>query len=246
MNKHRVIIVDDEIDACEGLQVLLANQDDLAVVSVCRNGTEAVRAINQHQPDLVFLDIQMPGLNGFEVLDQVKLDQWPAIIFTTAFDEYALHAFEVHALDYLQKPFTDERFYDALEHARQRMVKEPVTSQKVLLSPEQVDPVENRLRLKSGGTIYLLDYDEVIWLEGFDYYIKVHTADRFYLVRDSLKRIIQRLPESFKQVHKSSIVNKRHIRAIEPRSRGAYELSLSHGKTVVLSRNYREQLADWL
>ena len=243
LTKISTLIADDELDACEGLQLLLSADAEIQVVSICRNGSEAVRSINQLKPDLVFLDIQMPGSNGFEVLEQLSYRP-PAIVFVTAYDEYALNAFEVHALDYLQKPFSDKRFYDMLSHVKQQLIKK---------EPKDLSEIENsletlpdKLKIKSSGITYLLNYDELLHIEGYDYYIKVHTGDQFYLVRESLKKLLERLPEQFRQVHKSNIINVQHLRSLEPRSRGAYELTLSNGKLIAASRNYRDRLTDFL
>jgi len=243
LNKISTIIADDELDACEGLQLLLSRDEDIAVLSVCRNGREAVQSINLHKPDLVFLDIQMPAYNGFEVLDKLTYTP-PAIVFITAYDEYALTAFEVHALDYLQKPFSDERFYDMLSHVKQQLSTGATASFSAL--DEQLEPLQNKLKIKSSGKIHWLDYDEVLQIEGFDYYIKVHLKDRFLLVRESLKRLLERLPAGFRQVHKSNIININHVRSLEPRNRGGFELTLSNGQTVASSRHYRSQIAEML
>lgn len=247
MTKIRTIIVDDEPDACEGLQLLLEAHEDMLVIETCHNGKEAVEAINKLKPDMVFLDIQMPGLNGFQVLERLDPKHCPSVVFVTAYDEYALHAFEVHALDYLQKPFTDERFEDALRHVKQRLQQpENTRVSNWLKSEEKVEPLADKLRIKTSGKIFFLNYAEVFCLQGFDYYIKVHSADRFYLVRESLKQVLQRLPDQFVQVHKSSIINLDHLREMEPRARGTYEITLANGQRVLMSRNYRDQLSDFL
>lgn len=243
LTKISTIIVDDELDACQGLQLLLAADKDIAVVSVCRNGREAIRAIDQLQPDLIFLDIQMPGFNGFEVLDQLSFRP-PAIVFITAYDEYALNAFEVHALDYLQKPFSDDRFYDMLRHAKRQLQQSESTAYTPI--ENSMEALPDKLRIKSSGTTYLFDYQEILHIEGYDYYIKVHTAEKCYLVRESLKKLLRRLPKQFRQVHKSNIINIEHLKSLEPRSRGTYELTLSNGRQVSASRSHRDQIMDFL
>lgn len=243
LTKISTLIADDELDACEGLQMLLSADEDIQVVSICRNGSEAVRSINQHKPDLVFLDIQMPGGNGFEVLDQLSYRP-SAIVFVTAYDEYALNAFEVHALDYLQKPFSDERFYDMLSHVKQQLQKQEFKDLSTI--ENSLEALPNKLKIKSSGITYLLNYEELLHIEGYDYYIKVHTVSQSYLVRESLKKLLERLPKQFRQIHKSHIINTQHLRSLEPLSRGAYELTLSNGKLVAASRNYRHQLVDFL
>ncbi len=243
MTNLRTIIIDDEIDACEGLQLLLSGQDGLQVISVCRNGREAVEAINRLRPDLIFLDIQMPGLNGFEVLENLEPGNLPLVIFITAYDEYALNAFEVHALDYLQKPFTDERFFQALAYAKERINSGSGQNLQGLLEAPQLSPSPaGKLKIRASGKIHFLDFKELIRLQGFDYYIKVYFQKEVYLVRESLKCILERLPEQFIRVHKSHIINLNQLRSMEPLSRGNYEVTLSNGDKVVMSKSYRHQL----
>ncbi len=243
LTKLRTIVIDDEIDACEGLQLLLSDQEDIQVVSVCRNGREAVAAINRLTPDLIFLDIQMPGLNGFEVLERLESARLPAVIFVTAYDEFALNAFEVHALDYLQKPFTDERFFQALDYARERIESGITQDITQLVAPSEPTPAPSgKLKIKASGKIHFLAYESLTRLEGFDYYIKVHHEQQVYLVRESLKGIIGRLPEQFVRIHKSNIININHLQSLEPLSRGNYEVTLSTGDKLLMSKTYREQL----
>lgn len=244
----RVIIVDDEIDACEGLATLLAADQSIELAAICRNGKEAVAAIQAHRPDVLFLDIQMPGMNGFEVIQQLDIAFLPFIIFTTAFDEFALDAFRVHALDYLLKPFTDDRFYDALAHAKRALVQKQsgqyAAKLKSLLqdwTPDTVSPppISTRLLLRSSGKTHFLAYEQVVWVEGFDYYLKVHEATHFHLVRESLKHLLTRLPAHFIRIHKSTIINTHHLLELEPASRGNCRLLLSNGKTLLMSKKYR-------
>lgn len=247
MIKLRTIIIDDEIDACEGLQLLLSDQKDVRVVSICRNGREAVEAINRLKPDLIFLDIQMPGFNGFEVLENLEPGTMPLVIFVTAYDEYALDAFEVHALDYLQKPFTDERFFQALAYARERIKSGTGQDIRQLLETPSFTPAPaGKLKIKASGKIHFLDFNELIRLQGFDYYIKVYFLEEVYLVRESLKNIQKRLPDQFVRIHKSHIVNLNHLRSLEPLSRGNYEVTLSTGDKVLMSKSYRDQLKELL
>lgn len=247
MAKIKTIIIDDEIDACEGLQLLLSDQADIQIVSVCRNGREAVKAIDRLKPELVFLDIQMPGLNGFEVLENLDSGLLPAVIFVTAYDEYALNAFEVHALDYLQKPFTDERFYQALDYARERIKTGLDDGIKSLLHQSTIKHApEGKLKLKASGKIHFIDYQNITRIEGFDYYIKVHAAARVYLVRESIKNMVQRLPEQFVRVHKSNVINLNHLVSLEPLSRGNYQVTLCTGDKLMMSKTYRDQLKTLL
>jgi two-component system LytT family response regulator len=246
LTKISTIIVDDEIDACEGLQLLLSGQEDIEVVSICRNGREAISSIRKHQPHLVLLDIQMPGFNGFEVLEQLDQQTLPAVIFVTAYDEYALDAFRVHALDYLQKPFTDERFFQALDYARRRLNADNEKLRTLLEKPASSKAPAGKLKIKASGKIHFIDHQQLLRIEGFDYYIKVHTADKMYLVRESLKGILSRLPEPFVRTHKSTVINLEHLASLEPLSRGNYEATLSDGSKVLMSKSYRDQLSELL
>lgn len=247
----KVIIVDDEIDACEGLAALLADDESIELAAICRNGKEALVAIRDDRPDLLFLDIQMPGMNGFEVIQQLHVAPLPFIIFTTAFDEFALDAFRVHALDYLLKPFTDERFYDALDHAKrvlaQKQSGQYASKLKSLLQDWKPDtdtvsppPIPARLLIRSSGKTHFLAHEQVVWVEGFDYYLKVHEVTHFHLVRESLKHLLTRLPAHFIRIHKSTIINTHHLLELEPASRGNCHLLLSNGKRLLMSKKYRE------
>lgn len=224
-------------------------------MAVCSNGLEAIVAVQTHSPDLLFLDIQMPQVNGFEVLNSLASEHRPAVIFTTAYDEYTLKAFEVHAIDYLLKPFTDERFYQALNHAKQLLKSQAATNLQTLLqaqpSPtadhnvvlrENEQPLGDKLIVKADGRVHFVPYPKIIWIEAYDYYVKVHVKDRYFLLRDSLKHIAQTLPaDQFIRIHKSSIVNVQHIASLAPQEHGSdYQLTLTNGVIVRSSRSYRD------
>ncbi len=249
------IIVDDEPEAREGVALLLEDDPDTDVVAVCANGLEAIRAIKEFAPDLLFLDIQMPQVNGFEVLNSLTPEQCPAVIFTTAYDEYTLKAFKVHAIDYLLKPFTDERFYQALNHAKQLLRNQATTSLQPLLQAqpsatvdhntllrENKRTVNDKLVVKSDGRVHFVPHSDIIWVEAYDYYVKIHVRDRYFLLRDSLKHIEQTLPtDQFVRIHKSSIVNRRYVEALLPQEHGSeFAVVLRHGPTLRSSRSYRE------
>jgi len=248
------IIVDDESEAREGVELLLSKDKDISVVAVCKNGLEALKMINSLRPTLVFLDIQMPQINGFEVLNSLAPDCIPNVIFVTAFDQYAVQAFQLHAIDYLLKPFTDERFYDCLNHAKQRLYQQSYQgllneySEEHAADKDQVihaslSGLEQKMIIKSEGKIHFIEYSEVRWIEAFDYYIKVHIANRFFLVRESMKSMEQKLAElSFVRVHKSSIVNLEYILELEPYFNGEYFIKLKGGEKLKLSRTYRKNL----
>ncbi|WP_436516357.1 LytR/AlgR family response regulator transcription factor [Ekhidna sp. To15] len=243
------LIIDDEIEAREGLTLLLERESDFKLIGTSRDGEEAEQQIRSLKPDLVFLDVQMPGKNGFEVLASLAPDEIPFVVFISAYDEYALDAFRVHALDYIQKPFTDHRFAECLDHVRAELENRSLRSleglknlMKELQNHSEGNPEKHQLKFRSSGKIYFMDTDDIIWVEGFDYYIKVHTKEKFYLVRESLSRIIDQLPLEFIRIHKSTIINKNHLISLEPLSRGNYQAELKNGKQLVMSKTYKDKL----
>ncbi|MDN5204156.1 LytTR family DNA-binding domain-containing protein [Fulvivirgaceae bacterium BMA10] len=265
MNKIRTIIVDDEKEAREGLNLLLEADHDIEIVTTCKNGLEAISAIDELKPDLIFLDIQMPGVNGFEVLNSISITPLPAVVFVTAYDQYSLKAFEIHAIDYLLKPFTDERFFSALEFAKQHIrnrklenvndqlknllahYKEEIKFDKesaVLNESASGNKIFNdRLIIKADGKIVFVPLGEIIWIEAYDYYIKIHVADRFYLVRDSMKKMENTLPSNqFIRIHKSSVINLDYITELVPHFNNEYIVKLSNGKALKVSRSYKDKL----
>ncbi len=265
MQKIKVIIVDDEQEAREGIQFLMDKLEAFEVVGVCKNGIDAIESINLKQPDLILLDIQMPGVNGFEVLNSITLDPLPGVMFITAYDEFALKAFEVHALDYLLKPFTDNRFMEALSRSKSFLAKKHMgetpknvkhllnefddqlidkESNQMLEAPTESKKIFNdRLIIKADGKIHFIPLKEIVWIQAFDYYVKVHVDKQFYLVRESLKKMESSLPNNdFLRVHKSSIVNINFIKELIPHFNNEYIINLANGEKVKTSRNYKEKL----
>ncbi|MGK7389683.1 MAG: LytR/AlgR family response regulator transcription factor [Candidatus Cyclobacteriaceae bacterium M2_1C_046] len=256
-NKISCLIVDDEKEAREGLALLVHDIENLELIDTCRNGIEAIDRINEFKPDLLLLDIQMPHIDGFEVLKHSKFTP-PAVIFITAYDQYALKAFEVHAVDYLLKPFTDERFYEALKKAIEKIrYRNKETSLDALLQETEkyrqhkdaiiFDKKENKDRvvIKSEGKIHFVPVAEVIWIEAYDYYIKVHVKGRFFLVRETMKNMESKLPgDLFIRIHKSYIVNFKHIQRIEAGSDP--KVILSSGESLNISRTYKPLLLEKL
>ena len=254
IDKLTTIIVDDEPEAREGIALLLADDPEVEVVAVCANGLEAIEAVKDHAPDLLFLDIQMPQVSGFEVLNSLSPEQRPAVVFTTAYDEYTLQAFEVHAIDYLLKPFTDERFFRSLNHARQLIrAQQPSalpallqhqakTADEPTLIQEENPATKDKLVVKADGRVHFVAYADIIWVEAYDYYVKVHVSDRYFLLRDSLKHLEQRLPtDQFVRIHKSSIINRRYVEALLPQEHGSeFAVVLRNGPTLRSSRSYRD------
>ena len=260
MQKIKTIIVDDEAEAREGIALLLQNDNDVEIICICKNGIEAIDAINDYHIDLMFLDIHMPVVDGFEVIKSVEQHRLPKIIFTTAFDEHALKAFEVHALDYLLKPFTNERFYESLEQAkmviahhkiqneRQELIK--IISDKNIKDSEDPELIHhagsnemNRLIVKESGRIHFIELGDIIWIEAYDYYVKIHVHGRIHLLRKSMKKLEDILPKDhFVRVHKSSIVNFQYIKKINLIGNGEYEIQLVTADLVKVSRSYKNSI----
>jgi two-component system, LytTR family, response regulator len=236
MKPIRTIIVDDEPLARENLMLRLRDLAGCEVVAQCSGGRDALRAIDQHQPDVLFLDIQMPDLDGFEVVNQIPADQMPVIVFVTAFDHYALEAFKVHALDYLLKPFSNERFETAWGHAREQVLR---------LRQDQNHPLPcaGRLVVKTGGRISFLKVDDIDWIEANGDYAKIHCGQRSYLLRKTLNELTARLGAGgFSRISRSVIVNQDRICELAPLNKGEYRVELNGGTRLKLTRSYRSQL----
>ena len=253
MGQIRAIIVDDERPARRRLRELLEKRSEIAILAECLNGEEAVRRIREAQPDLLFLDIQMPGLDGFGVVGQIGSAQMPATIFVTAYDQYALKAFEACALDYLLKPFSDERFERSLARVLSfvRTQQREEFSNRVLSLLEHVRPKPleatpaplDCLMIKNGGRILFLRVEEIDWIEAAGVYVQVHTAGKTWLHRFSLGELEARLdPRQFLRIHRSTIVNRQKVRELQPHSHGDFLLVLRDGTELKLSRGYRQKV----
>lgn len=251
MTKIKCLLVDDEPVALEGLKFMCAKYDQLEVVGTCSNGVEAIDSIRKLQPDLILLDIQMPKLNGIEVLTSLEAPL-PNVIFITAYDEFAIKAFELNAIDYLLKPFTDERFDQAIEKV---MAKGAVDFSSLINShkksadkgPDVRHQDEQRMVIKIDGKVYFIPKSEIICFEAYDYYVKIHTHDRFYLVRDTMKHLEDQLmPEQFMRTHKSYIVNKRYVHALTKLSAGNYALELDQDHQAKISRSKLNEVKAWV
>ncbi len=253
--KIRTLIVDDEPLARRNLRLLLENDPQIEILDECRNGREAVKAINAMSPDLIFLDIQMPEMDGFDVLERVGTEQIQAIIFVTAFDQYALKAFDVHALDYLLKPFDDEGFAHALRRAKTQIEAREINrlskrllalldervSQRASSSREQ--DYLKRLMIKVSGRVVLLKVDEIDFIEADGNYAKLHVGKKAHLLREKMHDLEQRLdPARFVRIHRSVIVNLDRIKEMHPHFNGDYVVVLNDGRQLRLSRTRRENL----
>jgi two-component system LytT family response regulator len=256
-----VLIVDDEPLAREGVVLLLAKEDEFTVIGESANGSEAIRAILSLKPDLVFLDIKMPKVNGFDVVNAVGPENMPPVIFLTAYDEYAIEAFNTHAVDYLLKPIDKVRFKESLNHARDHILKnaiskrseqltelltqtEGLTSQPLKKKTHQTEQeTKERLVIRSNGHVYLLTSEDIYWIEAEGDYVSVHTPQKSHLVRETMKIMEARLSEQgFQRVHRSCIVNLAYVRELISSENGDYQIVLRDNTRVKLSRNYRDTL----
>ena len=247
MNAWRAVIVDDEPPARQTLRMLLAREKDFLVVAECGHGREAIEAIAAERPDVLFLDVRMPGLDGFDVLREIGADAVAAVVFVTAYDRYAARAFERHAVEYLLKPFTDERFADVVEHVRRRLRERAFAAlgERLpgVLAETMARADRRQLVIKDGSRTHVVAEADIAWVEAEDYYIAIHAHGRRILARESLKQIEERLdPEVFARVHRSAIVNTRWIRAIEPVASGDQRLVLTDGTVLRVSRTHRAAL----
>ena len=249
--KIRTIIADDEELARRGLRALSQRCEDLELICECRNGREAVDAIHQHRPDLVFLDVQMPGKTGFDVISAIADGQRPHIVFVTAYDKFALQAFEVHALDYLLKPVNEERFDAAVARVREAMshatdnaiaqrVREVAADLQVAPSPSIASTVD-RLPIKANdGRIIVLRLADIDWIEADRDYVSVHVGGKTWLMRETIAAVELRLALSgFVRIHRSALVNAERVKELRPRDKGEYTVVLNNGTELKLTRNYR-------
>jgi two-component system LytT family response regulator len=252
MKKFKVLVADDEPLARERLTTLLAQEPDVELVGPARDGEEAITAIHDDSPDLVFLDVQMPQMNGFDVIEAVGSDKMPLVIFVTAYDQHALKAFQVRALDYLLKPFDRERFTDALQRARKQLERDENgdLGRRLLALVKDLrrdQPRSDRLVVKSGGRLFFLRTDEIDWVEAAGNYVRLHVGPASHLLRETMNAIEGRLdPEKFFRIHRSRIVNMERIQELQPWLNGEYAVLLRTGTRLTLSRGYREKLQDRL
>lgn len=250
--KIRTLLVDDEALARERLRSLLRGEPDLELIGECADGAEAVTAIERDQPDLVFLDVQMPELDGFDVLATAKPARPPVIIFTTAYSEHALRAFEVHALDYLLKPFDRDRLQVAVQRAREhlRLARTQALNEKLNALLADIRPPGqkvDRLVVKSGSRVVLIRTTDIDWIESADNYVNIHVGAESHLLRETMAALEARLdPRQFMRISRSTIVNLDRVKELQPMFHGDYVVILRNGTRLNLSRNYREKLQQLL
>lgn len=246
--KIRTLIVDDEQLARERLRQLLESQPEIELIGECADGNEAVATIQREAPDLVFLDVQMPELDGFGVLQAIEPERAPVIVFVTAHDKFALKAFEVHAVDYLLKPFDRERFKKALSRALERVKhqeqKGPDPAQAALLAEMKppAKPLE-RLPIKTGGRVIFVKLADIDYIESAHNYVELHVEKQSHLLRETLNAIEVRLPQDkFVRISRSTIVNIERVKELQPLFYGEYTVTLQNGTRLTLSRRYRDKL----
>ena len=244
----RVLVVDDEPLAREKICGMAADDPDIRVVAECSNGAEAIEAVQTMRPDLILLDVQMPEVGGFAVLEALK-DEWlPPVIFITAYDHYAVRAFEFHALDYLLKPFDRERFQTAIERAKRQIRRDSGARMdaRILALLEEMRETprySERLVVKTGGRVFFLNTDEIDWVEAEGNYVSIHTGKKSYLLRETITSLESQLdPKEFVRIHRSAIVRLDRIKELQPWSHGEYHVLLQDGTRLTLSRSYREKL----
>jgi len=262
----RTILVDDESLAIQGLALRLETHGDVEIVETCSNGREAIRAIKTHKPDLVFLDIQMPGFDGFSVVQGLMEVEPPLFIFVTAYSDHAIRAFEAQAVDYLMKPVEEGRLADALDRVRQRLgekrqVQEAEKLREVLaeVAPQAMNdfnseddaPSSNRfeklINIKDRGQIFRVDVDSIERIDAAGDYMCIYTADNSLILRETMKDLEKRLdPRNFQRVHRSTIVNLSQVRQVKPHTNGECFLVLESGAQVKVSRSYRDVVARFV
>ncbi len=241
----QAIIVDDEELARQRIRDLLEERPDIEVSAECRNGATAIEAIRRYDPDLVFLDVQMPDVDGFGVIENIGAEKMPPVIFVTAFDKYALDAFESNAVDYLLKPFDRERFLRAVDRTLERRERRHLAEldrcvQKLLKIAEHNGKYGERLIVRSSGSVHFVRVDSVDWIEASRNYVKIHCGDEVYTMRETMTHMEKRLdPERFLRIHRSTLVNIDRIRKIEPGIGTESIVVLDGGARLMVSRAYR-------
>ena len=256
MKPIRLLIVDDEPLARAGVRSLLAADEEIEVIGECGDGAEAVVAIVDMEPDAVLLDIKMPEMNGLDVVRTIGVERMPLVVFITAYDEHALRAFELHAVDYLLKPFDDERFLKTLSRLKRELRTRAAAqlSEKLLNVLQETNPRAprasqylSRIVVRADGRTLLLRAADVDWIEAADYYAKIHVGGKSHLLRETMNELEARLdPDLFFRAHRSAIVNLEKVKEIQPYTRGEHVVIMSNGARVRLSRGRREKLEEKL
>ena len=264
MSRLKTVIVDDEALARRGLRLRLNKHPEIEVVAECANGREALAAIAEHQADLVFLDIQMPGMDGFEVVRRLQDEALPVVVFVTAFDHYALEAFEVRALDYVLKPVDEERLaltvqrvldrfrLERSEGEKQRLIEmvveltgESAGSLEALVASGSDAASRDRLVVRDGTTTHRILFDDIEWIDAAGDYMCIHSGGTTHITRSTMKELEAMLdPRRFARIHRSTVVNIAKVQSVAPLENGKYQIELDGGQKLTMSRSHREQLAQ--
>ena len=250
--KIKALIADDEPLARKLIRRMLKDDREVEIVGECGNGREAVAMIKKENPDIVFLDVQMPEMDGFAVLETVGLERLPAIVFTTAYEQYAIRAFELHALDYLLKPFDQSRFRDAMKHAKERLHQRQHEDGRLQIGAllenlKSQTQYLDRIIIKADGRITFLSTRDIDWIEADDKYVHLHTGKTARMVRQTLSGMETQLdPQKFLRIHRSAIVNIERIKELQPLFNGEQAVILHDGTRLTLTRNYKDNLFELL
>jgi two-component system LytT family response regulator len=231
----RALIVDDEPLARDGMRLLLSEYPDIQLVGEAGNGTEALALVDLVEPDLMFVDVQMPGMSGIELAAALPEDRTPTIVFITAYDEFALRAFDVHALDYVLKPIDETRFAEAIRRAR---AQHELGAKRLPPKP----PLTTKLSIRDGDSIVFVPVDDIDWVEAADYYVEIHAGDASYLMRETMQRLQSMLDERFIRIHRSRLVNRDRVREVRWESRGEMVVVLTSGVVLKVARSCRAKL----
>jgi two-component system, LytTR family, response regulator len=243
--KKKIIIIDDEPLARSIVTEYLQGHTDMEVVAECNDGFEGVKAIHHHKPDLIFLDVQMPKINGFEMLE--ILDEKPSVIFTTAFDEFAIKAFEANAIDYLLKPFGRDRFENAIKKWEQKNNSDLSAVQNLIENTVKQPEEKNRVVVRNGGDIQIVPANDILYIEAYDDYVKIFTKDSYFLKKKTMNYYEQTLDNTvFFRTHRSFIINLQQLTKIEPLEKNSFVVILKNGKKVPLSRSGYARIKELL
>lgn len=246
----RVVLADDEVLARQKLLQLLREEQDIEIVGECATAAETIQLVDAARPDLLFLDIRMPGMDGFDVigaLTAIKGFTMPYIVFTTAYDQYAVRAFEIHAIDYLLKPFTCERLRSAIRRVREHASTGRLEPGKEGVQIDQVGSYAARIVFKSRGRILFLPVSDIQWIAAEENYVRICTGSESHLLRETMASLEKRLdPQMFLRVHRSSIVNLQYVKEVRTENDGESSVMLLSGQKVAMSRTYRSRLQGWV
>jgi two-component system, LytTR family, response regulator len=251
MQEIRTLLVDDEPFARDSLRIFLTEHEGFRVIGECSNGLQAIQAINEHKPDLVFLDVQMPEVNGFEVLTEIETSKPPVVIFATAYEKYALQAFEANAIDYLLKPFDRSRFREAIQKAVRFIngnngewlgqIRELLRTYNNLKSAEA--QYKQRILVKEKKKYFLVDLDDVYFFEASGDYVVIHKEKSTHMINDSMNNLESKLePEQFVRIHRSTIINLQYVDNLQPYFNGEFHITMKNGAKLKLSRNYKDKI----